>query len=95
MAIDGGSPSAVEVHVSEAEAAAEERADRTACDLQARSRLAWQPNVFSRGDDLPVRVGLAFEIAPCGELWAKEFGGGAPMCAQHLPTKWSPTPLSC
>ena len=48
MAIDGGSPSAVEVHVSEAEAAAEERADRTACDLQARSRLAWQPNVFSR-----------------------------------------------
>ena len=48
VAIDGGSPSAVEVHVSEAEAAAEERADRTACDLQARSRLAWQPNVFSR-----------------------------------------------
>ena len=40
MAIDGGSPSAVEVHVSEAEAAAEERADRTACDLQARSKPA-------------------------------------------------------
>ena len=34
---------------------------------------------------IPVRVGLAFGIAPCGELWAKvrgiveakEFGGGA------------------
>jgi len=31
----------------------------------------------SPGDYLPVRVGLAFGIAPCGELWAKEFGGGA------------------
>eukprot|EP00964_Phaeocystis_antarctica_P152588 scaffold120549_cov39-Phaeocystis_antarctica.AAC.1 len=28
-------------------------------------------------DHLPVRVGPAFGIAPCGELWAKELGGGA------------------
>ena len=26
----------------------------------------------SLGEYLPVRVGLAFRIAPCGELWAKE-----------------------
>ena len=31
----------------------------------------------SPGDYLPVRVGPAFGIAPCGELWAKELGGGA------------------
>ena len=32
----------------------------------------------SPGDYLPVRVrvGPAFGIAPCVELWAKEFGGG-------------------
>ena len=29
----------------------------------------------SPGDYVPVRVGPAFGIAPCGELWAKEFGG--------------------
>ena len=27
----------------------------------------------SPGEYLPVRVGLAFGIAPCGELWAKEW----------------------
>ena len=31
----------------------------------------------SPGDYVPVRVGPAFGIAPCGELWAKELGGGA------------------
>ena len=32
----------------------------------------------SPGDYVPVRVGPAFGIAPCGELWAKELGGVAP-----------------
>ena len=32
--------------------------------------------ISSPGDYLPVRVGPAFGIAPCVELWAKEFGGG-------------------
>jgi len=49
----------------------------------------------SPGECLPVRVGLAFGIAPCGELCAKEFGGGADMCAQNLPRKWPSTPLYC
>ena len=38
----------------------------------------------SLGEYLPVRVGLAFRIAPCGELWAKEFGGGADICARRI-----------
>ena len=42
---------------------------------RAAGRLGDQ--MSSPGDYLPVRVGLAFGIAPCGELWAKEFGGGA------------------
>ena len=39
--------------------------------------VAFSDQMSSPGDYLPVRVGLAFGIAPCGELWAKEFGGGA------------------
>ena len=42
----------------------------------------------SPSEYLPVRIGPAFRIAPCGELWAKEFGGGADMCAQNLPRNW-------
>ena len=50
---------------------------------RAAGRLGDQ--ISSPGNYLPVRVGLAFGIAPCGELWAKvrgsgeakEFGGGA------------------
>ena len=38
----------------------------------------------SPGECLPVRVGLAFGIAPCGELCAKEFGGGAVICARRI-----------
>ena len=49
----------------------------------------------SPSEYLPVRIGRAFRIAPCGELWAKEFGGGADMCAQNLPRNWPPTPLYC
>eukprot|EP00964_Phaeocystis_antarctica_P138292 scaffold102963_cov71-Phaeocystis_antarctica.AAC.7 len=53
----------------------------------------------SPGDYLHVRVGPAFGIAPCGELWAKELGGGAwrqNICAcLGMSTKWSPTPLHC
>ena len=49
----------------------------------------------SPSEYLPVRIGRAFRIAPCGELWAKEFGGGADMCAQNLPRNWLPTPLYC
>jgi len=63
---------------------------------RAAGRLADQ--MSSPGDHLPVRVGPAFGIAPCGELWAKEISGvGAryynvrvAMC-----TKWPPTPLYC
>ena len=40
---------------------------------RAAGRLADQ--MSSPGDHLPVRVGPAFGIAPCGELAAKEFGG--------------------
>ena len=43
---------------------------------RATGQLADQ--MSSPGDYLPVRVGPAFGIAPCGELWAKEFGGVAP-----------------
>ena len=38
----------------------------------------------SPDDYLPVRVGPAFGIAPCGELWAKEFGSRTQMLPSHL-----------
>ena len=53
--------------------AAEMSADGTA-SAPATGGLADQ--MSSPGDYLPVRVGPAFGIAPCVELWAKEFGGG-------------------
>eukprot|EP00964_Phaeocystis_antarctica_P071656 scaffold43762_cov40-Phaeocystis_antarctica.AAC.1 len=46
---------------------------RHVIDRRAAGRLADQ--MSSPGDHLPVRVGPAFGIAPCGELAAKEFGG--------------------
>ena len=38
----------------------------------------------SLGEYLTVLVGLAFRIAPCGELWAKEFGGVAPQILKYV-----------
>ena len=35
----------------------------------------------SPGEYLPERVGLAFRIAPCGELWAKEWWWVVLICA--------------
>ena len=58
---------------------AQSSGDVGAASAPATGRLADQ--MFSPGECLPVRVGLAFGIAPCGELCAKEFGGGADMCA--------------
>ena len=51
-------------------------ADHTAV-LYRRAAGRLGDQMSSPGDYLPVSVGLAFGIAPCGELWAKEFGGGA------------------
>ena len=69
---------------------------------RAAGRLADQ--MSSPGDHLPVRVGPAFGIAPCGELAAKEFGGvGATryykvrvaMCTKWPPTRYTAQKIRC
>ena len=58
---------------------------------RAAGRLGDQ--MSSPDDNLPVRVGPAFGIAPCGELWAKEFGGGADVRAASAYKMASYTPI--